>query len=153
MSQKIPCDKGKEFYNSNVKVFLRGLNITLFFAENSYTKCALAKRLIGTLKDRMFGMFRYKISTRYIDKPDDLLYSYSCSVHSSHEMASADVDLYDRSACRQQAYVEQKQKPPRYSVGHHVKISKTEACFEKGYEPRLKEKTFVLSFLHTCLWT
>lgn len=82
--EKIQCNKGKEFYNNTVKDFLQGLNVTLLSAKNSDIKFTLAERFIRTLKDRMFRMFRYRVSTRYIDKLNDLVYSCNNSAHSSH---------------------------------------------------------------------
>jgi Integrase core domain len=55
---KLQSDKGTEFRNSVVNKFLLDKHVHHFTSENSDIKCAMAERLIRTLKSRIWRLFR-----------------------------------------------------------------------------------------------
>ena len=140
---KIQSDKGKEFFNAAVKGLMKKKIINLFTSENADIKCAMAERLIRTLKQKIWRLFRSKVSTRYIDKLQDLVYAYNHSVHSAHGMRPVDVKDTNSLKVFNKLYSEMlTSKAPRYKVGDHVRIAKEKGVFEKGYEYRFQEEIF-----------
>jgi hypothetical protein len=143
--QRVQVDKGSEFYNSVVKTYLKKNNITLFSSENDDVKCSMAERLIRTFKARIWRMFRYRMSTTYIDKLQDFVFSYNRSVHSSHGLKPINVNDENSLSVFNTLYGDllvEKKKFPKFRVGDHVRISKNKGKFEKGYEYRFQERIY-----------
>ena len=62
------------------------------------------------------------------------------------------IDL--KSNSYRQYNVDSNEKIPNFKVGHHVRISKYEHIFAKGYTPNLAEEDFVISKItNTVPWT
>lgn len=63
----------------------------MFSSENSDNKCAMAERIIRTLKDKNWRLFRYRASTKYLDKLQDIAHIYIHSDHASLKMLPVEV--------------------------------------------------------------
>ena len=74
----IQTDKGTEFLNKNVRLFLKKRNIKLFttFSER---KASVVERLNRTLKGRMWRYFTKHQTRKYIDALEDLVSAYNHS--------------------------------------------------------------------------
>ena len=140
---KIQVDKGTEFYNATVAALMKRKLVLLFSSENDDIKCSMAERLIKTFKTRIWRLFRLRLSTEYMDKLQDLVYSYNRSVHSAHGMRPIDVKESNSLRVYNALYPEPvKPRRPLYKVGDCVRISKIKGRFEKGYEYRFQEKIY-----------
>ena len=64
-------DKGKEFFNKNVKQLLSRKNIKLYSTENE-EKSSVVERFNRTIKQKMWKMFSANNNTVYFDKIDEL---------------------------------------------------------------------------------
>jgi len=144
---KIQTDKGTEFFNTHVKQFLKEKEVTLFSSENDDVKCAMAERLIRTLKARIWHLFRLRVSTKYIDKLQDIVYAYNHSEHAAHGMKPADVSQSNSLDAFNRLYGELigKKRTPKFKAGDAVQIAKNKGKFEKGYEYRFQEQLFFVS--------
>ena len=78
--EKMWVDKGKEFYNKDVK----GL-IELYSTENE-EKSSVVERWIRTMKEKMWNYFTDNNTNVYIDILPDLVKDYDNTKHSSIKM-------------------------------------------------------------------
>ena len=78
--EKIWVDKGKEFYNKDVKDL-----IELYSTENE-EKSSIVERWIRTMKEKMWKYFTDKNTNTYIDILPDLVKKYNNTKHSSIKM-------------------------------------------------------------------
>ena len=78
--EKMWVDKGKEFYNKDVK----GL-IELYSTENE-EKSSVVERWIRTMKEKMWKYFTDNNTNVYIDILPDLVKDYNKTKHSSIKM-------------------------------------------------------------------
>ena len=78
---KVWVDKGKEFYNKDVKKL-----VELYSTENEEKSC-VNERWNRTIRERMFKYFSANSTRRYIDVLDDILNSYNNTRHTSIKMS------------------------------------------------------------------
>ena len=86
----------------------------------------------------------------YIDKLDDIVDGYNNTYHRTIKMKSIDV--------KDITYIdfekEVNDKDPKFKFGDHVRISKHNNIFAKGYTPNWSEEVFMLSKIkNTIPWT
>ena len=86
----------------------------------------------------------------YIDKLDDIVNEYNNTYHRTIKMKPIEV--------KDNTYIdsikEVNDKDPKFKVGDHVKISKYENIFAKGYTPNWSEEDFVIKEVkNTFPWT
>jgi len=79
--EKLWVDKGKEFYNKDVK----SLGVEIYSTENE-EKSSVIERWNRTMKERMFKYFSANSTRRYIDVLDDMVNHYNNARHSSIKM-------------------------------------------------------------------
>ena len=140
--EKMWLDKGKEFYNKDVK----GL-IELYSTENE-EKSSVVERWIRTMKEKMWKYFTDNNTNVYIDILPDLVKYYNNTKHSSIKMIPVKA-----SEKKNELTVWRNLYPnrldildinPKFSVGDKVRISKKKALFEKGYTTRWTEEIFTI---------
>ena len=78
--EKLWVDKGKEFYNKDVKSL-----IDIYSTENE-EKASVVERWNRTMKEKMFKYFSANNTRKYIDVLDEMVKSYNETVHSSTKM-------------------------------------------------------------------
>ena len=83
--KKIWVDKGKEFYNKDVKSLLESKSCSLYSTENE-EKSSVVERWNRTMKEKMFKYFSANSTRRYIDVLDDMVKKYNSTWHSSIKM-------------------------------------------------------------------
>ena len=71
----------------------------------------------------------------YIDKLDDIVNKYNNTYHRTSKMKPVDV--------KDNTYIDLK-KDPKFKVGDHVRISRYQNIFAKGYTPNWSEELFVI---------
>ena len=85
IENKIWVDKGSEFYNSNLKKWLKDNNIEMYSTRNE-EKPVVAERFIRTLENKI-----YKYMIKYIDKLDDIVDEYNNTYRRAIKMRPIDV--------------------------------------------------------------
>ena len=85
----------------------------------------------------------------YIDKLDDIVEKYN-TYHKTIKMKPVDV----KSSTYILTYISAKMEGPKFKVVDHVRISKYQNIFAKGYVPNWSEEIFVIKKVkNTIPWT
>ena len=136
-------DKGKEFYNRDVK----GL-IKLYSTENE-EKSSVVERWIRTMKEKMWKYFTDNNTNVYIDILPDLVKDYNNTKHSSIKMTPVEASEKENELTVWRNLYPNRfdilDINPKFSVGDKVRISKKKALFEKGYTTRWTEEIFTIT--------
>ena len=140
---KMWVDKGKEFYNKDVKEL-----IELYSTENE-EKSSVVERWIRTMKEKMWKYFTDNNTNVYVDILPDLVEDYNNTRHSSIKMTPVEA-----SKKKNELEVWRNLYPnrldiininPKFSIGDKVRLSKKKALFEKGYTTRWTEEVFTIT--------
>ena len=149
--RKIWVDKGSEFYNSSFKKWMQDNDIAMYSTHNA-GKSVVAERFMRTLKNNIYKyMYNILISKIvYIDKLDGIVNEYNNTYHRTIKIKPIDV--------KDNTYInidkEVNNKDPKFRVGDHVRISKYQNIFAKGYTPNWSEEVFVIKEIkNTVPWT
>ena len=140
--EKMWVDKGKEFYNKDVKEL-----IELYSTENE-EKSSVVERWIRTMKERMWKYFTDNNTNHYVNILPDLVEDYNDTRHSSIKMTPVEAskkkneltvwrNLYPE-------HLEIRDIKPNFSIVEKVRISKKKKTFEKGYTTRWTEEIFTI---------
>lgn len=78
---RIHVDRGSEFYNKTLKVYLESKNITLYSVSSYEIKAALSERVIQTLKRKIFKYLTDNNTLKYINVLQQLVDGYNLSEH------------------------------------------------------------------------
>ena len=141
--EKMWVDKGKEFYNKDVKDL-----IELYSTENE-EKSSVVERWIRTMKEKMWKYFTTNSTNVYINVLPDLVREYNNTRHSSIKMTPLEA-----SEKKNEFSVWKTLYPnrldildinPKFSVGDKVRISKKKTLFEKGHTTRWTEEIFTIT--------
>ena len=89
--QKMWVDKGKEFYNKDVK------NLVEIYSTENEEKSSVVERWNRTMKDKMFRYFTANSTRKYIDVLDDLVDQYNNTKHRSIKMTPVEASLSKNS--------------------------------------------------------
>ena len=128
-------EKGGEFYNRSMKLWLDDNQVEMYLMHNE-EKSVVAEGLIRTLKSRVY---KYKISISknvHINKLDDIVNEYNNTYHKTIKMKPIDVknNTYINSS------KEVNHKDPIFQVGDYVRISKNKIYLQKDIiQIRLKK--------------
>ena len=139
---KLWTDKGKEFYNKDVKDL-----VELYSTENE-EKSSIAERWVRTIKEKMWKYFTDNNTYKYIDVLPDLVEDYNKTVHSSTKLTPIDASKKKNElTVWRNLYPDRYKKyniTPKFSVGDEVRITKKKKVFEKGYTTRWTEEIFTI---------
>ena len=134
---KIWVDKGSEFYNRSVKLWLEKNDIEMYSTHNEF-KYTVTERCIRTLKNKIYKYMTLVSKNIYIDKLDDIVNKYNNTYHSTIKMKPVDV--------KSNTYIDSGKeingKNPNYNIDYNVRISKYNFFFPKGYTPNWSEEVF-----------
>ena len=112
-------------------------------------KFVAAERFIRTLK---FKIYKYMTSISknvYTDKFDDIVNEYNNTYHKTIR-----VKPFDLKDSITDSIKEVNDNDPKFKVGDHVRISKYEKLFAKGYTPNLSQEVFITKNVkNTVPWT
>ena len=140
--EKMWVDKGKEFYNKDVKDL-----IELYSTENE-EKSSVVERWIRTMKEKMWKYFTDNNTYTYMDILPDLVRDYNNTKHSSIKMTPVEASKKKNELTFWRNLYPDRLKihdiNPKYSVGDKVRISKKKKTFEKGYTTRWTEEIFTI---------
>ena len=140
---KLWTDKGKEFYNKDVKDL-----VELYSTENE-EKSSIAERWIRTMKEKMWKYFSDSNTYKYIDVLPDLVEDYNNTVHSSTKLTPIEASKKKNELVVWRNLYPDRYKQydiiPKFSVGDEVRITKKKKVFEKGYTTRWTEEIFTIT--------
>ena len=140
--EKMWVDKGKEFYNKDVKEL-----IELYSTENE-EKSSVVERWIRTMKEKMWKYFMDNNTNVYVDILPDLVEDYNNTRHSSIKMtpveASKKKNEFEVWRNLYPNHLDIININPKFSIGDKVRISKKKKTFEKGYTTRWTEEIFTI---------
>ena len=141
--EKMWVDKGKEFYNKDVKDL-----IELYSTENE-EKSSVVERWIRTMKEKMWKYFTDNNTYTYMDILPDLVNDYNNTRHSSIKMTPVEASKKKNELTVWRNLYPDRLKihdiNPKFSVGDKVRISKKKKTFEKGYTTRWTEEIFTIT--------
>ena len=140
--EKMWVDKGKEFYNKDVKDL-----IELYSTENE-EKSSVVERWIRTMKEKMWKYFTANSTNVYLNQLSSLVKEYNNTRHSSIKMTPVNASKKENELrVWRNLYPEHLEIydiNPKFSVGDKVRISKKKKTFEKGYTTRWTEEIFTI---------
>ena len=140
--EKMWVDKGKEFYNKDVKDL-----IELYSTENE-EKSSVVERWIRTMEEEMWKYFSAKSTNVYMNVLSDLVKEYNNTRHSSIKMTPVKASKKENELTVWRnlypEHFEIHDIKPRFSVGDKVRISKKKKTFEKGYTTRWTGEIFTI---------
>ena len=142
--EKLWVDKGKEFYNKDVKNLLNINNILIYSTENE-EKSSVVERWNRTMKEKMFQYFSANSTRKYIDVLDDMVDHYNRTVHSSIKITPVEASKKkneNKVWIHLYSFPEPPKQKPKFSVGDRVRIGRKKSKFEKGYTVRWTEELF-----------
>ena len=117
------------------------------YSKNNEGKSVIAERFIRTLKTKIYKYMTSISKNVYIDKLDDTVKNYNNKYYTSIKMKPIDV--------KDNTYIDFKKeindKDPEFKVGDHVRISKNENIFAKGYMHNWSEEIFVIKKIKNTL--
>ena len=143
-------DKGGEFYNSSFKKCLKDNDIEMYSIHNEGKSVAAERFIIRTLKTKIYKHMTSISINVSINKLDDVVGEYNQTYHRTIKMKPVDV--------KDNANIDFKKKvndkDPKFKVGDHVRISKYNNIFAKGYTQNWSEEVFAVSKIkNTVSWT
>ena len=146
---KIWVNQGGEIYKKLFKRFLKINSIEMYSTYNE-RKSVVAERFIRTLKNKIFKHMTAVSKNVYFDVLDDIVNKYNNTVHRSIKMKP--IDVTDGSYA--EFNEDSNKKDPKFKVGDHVRISKYNNFFTKGYTENWSEEVFVINkIINTVPWT
>ena len=145
--RQIQSDKGKEFLNRPMQNFLRKEGIKHFTSQNEDIKCAVAERLIRTIRQRLGRYFTHSNSNRYVGVLQKIMTSYNNTVHRSIKRKPIDVSKQNFREVWTTLYghVKNPQGKPKFDLGDQVRIAKGKQLFKKSDTPSWSEEIFTVS--------
>ena len=141
--EKLWTDKGKEFYNKDVKDL-----VEIYSTENE-EKSSVVERWIRTIKEKMWKYFTDNNTYTYIDILPDLVEDYNNTKHSTIKMTPVEASKKKNELTVWRNLYPDRLKihdlRPKFSVEDEVRISKKKKTFEKGYTTRWTEEIFTIT--------
>ena len=140
--EKMWVDKGKEFYNKDVKHL-----IELYSTENE-EKSSVVERWIRTMKEKMWKYFMANSTNVFTNALPDLVKEYNNTRHSSIKLTPVQASKKENELRVWRnlypEHLEIHNINPKFSVGDKVRISEKKKTFEKGYTTRWTEEIFMI---------
>ena len=103
-------------------------------------KSVVAEKFIKTLKTKIYKYMTSISKNVYVDQLDDIVNEYNNTYHTAIKMKPVEV--------KDNTYIDYKKevndKDPKFKASDHVRISKYQNIFAKGYTPSWSEEVFVI---------
>ena len=136
---RIWIDQASKFYEKPFKKWLEDNGINMYSTHNE-GKSVAAERFIRTLKNKFFKHMTVASKNVYFTFLEDIVNKYKNTYHKTNKMKPVDV----KSTSYTEYNVDSNEKDPKFQVGDHVRMSKYENIFVKGYAPNWTKKVFVI---------
>lgn len=143
----LKTDLGKEFMFKGFQEMLKEFRVYHMKAYND-TKACFAERVNKSLQEKMYRYMYEKMTDKYVDVLDDIVWGYNNTVHTSTGMKPIDVteenalELYERVYMPVVEAKYQAVKKFKFSVGDYVRISHGKKVFARGYHEQWTEEVF-----------
>lgn len=152
--QELFTDRGLEFINERVRLFLRDNNI-VHRLPHSDLKCAGVERFNKTIQSKIYRYMTENNTRRYIHVLADLVDSYNKTEHRTIKMTPQNAEkdenhlwvldrllvFYDRGT--------KSQKRRKFQVGDVVRIAKTRGAFQRSYQEQSNPTLFQIVGIRT----
>jgi transposase InsO family protein len=150
---KIQTDKGKEFWNKDVRAVFDEHEVEHFSTDSPDVKAALVERFNRTFKNRLYRLLTHKKTDTYLPDLQTLVDSYNRTDHSSlgkhrtPESASKQENLqevwqYQYADLLADSIAKRRKQPVKFRIGDTVRMTKNKVAFQKGYLPNWSEEVF-----------
>jgi hypothetical protein len=143
----LQTDKGKEFFNDEVRHVLDRHDVTHFASENENVKASIVERFNKTLRNTMHRYFTKFGRERYIDILKDIVDAYNNRFHVATGMSPNDVSQSNQEDVWLRLYNPlhyfEKTKPT-FKIGDHVRITKSRTAFQRGFTPNWSVEVFII---------
>ena len=110
------------------------------YSKHNKAKSVVVDRLIKTLKNKIYKYITSISNNVYINKLDDIVNKYNNTYDRTNKMKPVDL--------KPSMYIDfnkgHNKEDLEFKVGHHVRISKCNSLFAKGYVPNYSEDVFVI---------
>ena len=112
-------------------------------------KSLVAERFVRTLKNKIYKYITSRSKKVYINKLDNIVNKYS-----NRYLSTIKTRLVDVKSSSYIGFNKKNKEDPNFKVGDHVRISKYEDNFAKGYISNFSEVVFVITKVkNTVPWT
>lgn len=146
-------DRGREYFNREVKALTDKLHITHFSNQNQEIKACVAERVNRTLKSKLFKYLTAHGTRRWVDVLPKLVAAYNNSYHRAIMTTPNSVDASNTDTVFRNlygstnglTYFTQPSRRPKLKVGDHVRITHDFNVFSKHYLPNWRDKVFTVS--------
>ena len=101
--QNFQTDKGKEFYNADVRRLLAEDKIH-HFSTSGDNKATIVERFNRTLKQRLIAYMLSMRTHRYLEVLPQVVRGYNATPHSAHGLPPKDVDVWNQGEVHQSLY-------------------------------------------------
>lgn len=141
--KNLHTDMGKEFFNKSFKSLMEFHNIN-HYTTFSTKKAAIVERFNRTLKNKMWKMFSFEGSYKWLNTLQKLVDEYNNTVHRTIKMKPVDVDDASEERLLRTVYADEIDigRKPKFKKGIYVRISKYKNVFDKGYTPNWTTEIF-----------
>ena len=103
------------------------------------------ERFNRTLKTRKWGYFTHNNTYRYVDVLQELVSGYNASPHNAVGMHPIEVNDSNQLKIRKKYYSQGAiRKPFKFAIRDHVRTSRDNGVFAKGYVQSWSEEHFVI---------
>jgi len=140
--RNLQTDKGKEFYNAEVRGFVEKREIN-HYSTYSVLKASIVERFNRTLKNSMWKYFTLNGTYKWLDALPRLVSEYNARKHRTIGMRPIDVTPARASRLLSTVYSRSKiAAPGKFRPNDPVRVSKYKTLFEKGYTPNWTAEVF-----------
>lgn len=141
----LQTDNGKEFYNRPFKALMKEYAVN-HYSTFSSTKASIVERANRTLKSMMWRDFSIQRNNKWLELLPKIVEKYNNTVHSKTGFRPKDINKKNEKQILDTSFTYRKvMMPSRFSVGDHVRISKTRELFSKGYTPNWSTEIFTVN--------
>ena len=148
--KKLFCDKGTEFYNTNLQRVLQSNGGIKLYSTNNEPKATIAERFIRTLRGKIESNYILTQSTVWYDILPQLIHEYNTTRHRTIKMTPEEASKPENSEAVYHTLMSRSNGGPdsttvRFVAGDKVRISVHKRMFEKGATANWSEEVFEVS--------
>ena len=144
--EKLRTDKGTEFLNKPLQLFLKKEKVHHFVSQNPSTKASIAERAIKTIKMKLYKYMNQFQTFNYLPALSKITAAYNNTYHRSIKMAPSQVSSENQSQVWATLH-KRKESPYRpenakIKVGDWVRVSFLNKVFDREYSERWTREVF-----------
>lgn len=143
----LQTDKGKEFYNREVKNLMLTLNIKHFSTENDDIKASVIERFNRTLQNKLYRWFTKHNTSNWDSILQSIVEGYNKTTHSATKFPPIKVNHENEEDVWHNLYQPTKSSPRKgkiFQLNDSVRVSKYKHVFSKGYESNWSTEKFLI---------